>query len=327
MRAAAILGLGSSARNLRPFQKNSAIAWTLGLPASQRDADAVLVFGGDGTIHRHLAALVELKLPVLVVPCGSGNDFARALKLRRAKDSLAAWQAFAAGGGNVRAIDIGVIHPLELQIPRLARHGKQREDVTSTDVMGFDDPASAPHATRDLKLETRNPTYFCCAGGAGLDAHIARRANRLPRWLRAHGGYVFSLVPALAKYQAVMTRISLPQPDGSWELKSAVPTFVAVFANTPDYGGGMKIAPRARLEDGVLDVCTVAEIDKLKLFCLFPTVYFGRHLSVPEVDYFQAERMRIETDTPLDVYADGEFVCRTPIEVSVAPRVLQVIVT
>lgn len=285
MRAAAILGLGSSSKDLQPFQKNCAVEWTLGVP-SQGDTDVILIFGGDGTIHRHLAALVALKLPVLVVPCGSGNDFARALRLFSVKDSLAVWKKFAAGAANLKTIDLGVIRPL---------------------------------------AAGSSSTYFCCAGGAGLDAEIGRRANRLPRWLRGHGGYVLSLLPALAKFQPVMTTISVALNNQSQQ-KIAARAFVTVFANTPVYGGGMKIAPRALLDDGLLDVCTVSELNKFKLFCLFPTVYFGRHLGIPEVSYFQAERVRIENDNPLEVYADGEFVCRTPIEVSVAPQALKVLV-
>jgi diacylglycerol kinase (ATP) len=67
-------------------------------------------------------------------------------------------------------------------------------------------------------------------------------------------------------------------------------------------------------------------MNKLKLFCLFPTVYLGRHLSVPQVDYFQAERIKLETEEPQEVYADGEYVCCTPIEVGVARGALRVIV-
>jgi diacylglycerol kinase family enzyme len=52
----------------------------------------------------------------------------------------------------------------------------------------------------------------------------------------------------------------------------------------------------------------------------------GRHLSIPQVEYFQAERLKLETEEPQDVCADGEFVCRTPIEVSVARGALRVIV-
>src|SRR5215472_9462245 len=287
MRAAAILGLGSSPRNLEAFQEDPVVEWTLGLPASGGDADVVLIFGGDGTVHRHLAALVTLKLPVLVVPCGSGNDFARALGLRRTSDALAAWRKFVSGNNNTRIIDLGRITPLDCP-----------------------QPGDMP------------PRYFCCAGGIGLDGEIARRANRLPRWLRAHGGYLLSFLPALAGFQPVPTRILAVHGERE-ETRSEARIFVTVCANAPAYGGGMKVAPRAMLDDGQLDVCIVRELPKLRLFCLFPSVYFGRHLAVPGVEYYQATSVRLETRRPLDVYADGEYVCRTPVEVSVAARCLR----
>src|SRR5580698_7698335 len=127
MRAAAVLGLGCSARNLTPFQTDTNVDWRVGMPAGADSADVVLLFGGDGTIHRHLSQLVKLGLPVLVVPVGSGNDFARALGLRRVRDSLAAWRKFLGSvgdvrsgrdrsddrGDHVRTIDLGLITPLE----------------------------------------------------------------------------------------------------------------------------------------------------------------------------------------------------------------------
>jgi diacylglycerol kinase (ATP) len=69
----------------------------------------------------------------------------------------------------------------------------------------------------------------------------------------------------------------------------------------------MKIAPHALLDDGLLDVCVINHMNKLRLFCLFPTVYLGRHLSIPQVEYFQAERLKLETERPQDVYADGDM--------------------
>ncbi len=290
MRAAVILGLGCSEKDLKPFQQSSQATWIMGLPANSSDADAILVFGGDGTIHRHLAQLVRLQLPVLIVPCGSGNDFARSLQLRGTRDALAAWRSFALGADNARTIDLGVISPFAVP---------------------------APHQH-----------YFCCVGGVGLDAETARRANRLPRWLRGHGGYALSLPGALYRFAAQPMKISRPASDGPERLDvySDQPVYVAAFANAPAYGGGMKIAPRALMDDGQLDICILRDIDKLKLFCLFPTVYFGHHLDVPQVDYFQTEALRIETQIPLDVYADGEYVCHTPIDVSVAAGAMRVIV-
>jgi diacylglycerol kinase (ATP) len=297
MRAAAIFGPGSSIKDLTPFQKGSQVTWLIGLPAAAAEADAILIFGGDGTVHRYLERLVELRLPVLVVPCGSGNDFARALGLRAFRDSLVAWHKFVSGGGSVRSIDLGVVRPL-------TTHGYSASE------------APAPHRH-----------YFCCVGGVGLDAEIARRANQLPRWLRRHGGYVLSLLAALLRFAPIAMTISVPRADDpdTFAARSAKQIFVAAFANAPTYGGGMKVAPRARVDDGHLDACIISDMNKFKLLCLFPTVYFGRHLSIPQVEYFQTEHLRLETEEPLDVYADGEYLCRTPVEVSVARGALRVI--
>jgi diacylglycerol kinase (ATP) len=326
MRAAAILGLGCSPKDLKPFQSERSpatgndaqnIQWRMGMPASPDQADVVLLFGGDGTIHRHLAQLMRLGLPVLVVPVGSGNDFARALGLRRVRDSLAAWQNFCGSAGNprgddihtnVRTIDLGVISPLE------AKGTRSPEEPTRNPVLGT--------------------TYFACVAGLGLDGEVSRRANRLPRWLRAHGGYVLSLAPTIFTFAPLPMKILIPaesnEPDHalnqSWTARSDRPTILAAIANSPLYGGGMKIAPHAKLDDGLLDVCIVGAVDRFRLLRLFPTVYGGRHLSIPEVEYFQSSRVRIETEHPLDVYADGEYVCQTPVEMGIQPGALRVVV-
>jgi len=300
MRVAAILGLGCSEKNLRPFQTGKNIDWRIGMPAAADQAEAILLFGGDGTIHRHLSQLVKLALPVLVVPAGSGNDFARALRLRRVHDSLAAWHSFCAGKGNVRAIDLGVVTPL-------AGAGEAPHDSARGSVPG-------------------TAHYYCSVAGLGLDGEVARRANELPRWLRGHGGYALTLAPAIFRFAPFPMNILTPDADGGWKTRSNQPTMLAAFANTSTYGGGMKIAPRAQMDDGLLDVCVVRGLNPFRLACLFPTVYFGRHLKISEVDYFQAARLRVETEKPLEVYADGEFVCRTPVEVTVEPAALQVVV-
>jgi diacylglycerol kinase (ATP) len=313
MRVAAILGLGCSQKELTPFQSDSAmnVTWHFGAPASSEQSDVIVLFGGDGTVHRHLHSLVSLGLPVLVVPKGSGNDFARALGLRNVPDSLAAWRKFCAGAANVRSIDLGTIASLPLASPCVDSAG---------------DTSEAPpyiHASA-MGLPFR---YFACVAGVGLDAEVSRRANRLPRWLRGNGGYVMSLLPTIFRFAPVNAKISMLHPDDQTSnTLSDQPTLLAAFANTPTFGGGMKIAPRATMHDGLLDVCVVAGMHPLKLFTLFPTVYFGKHLQVREVKYSQASRLRLETERPLDVYADGEFVCHTPVEISTHPAALKVIV-
>jgi diacylglycerol kinase (ATP) len=294
MRAAAILGLGCSAKNLKPFQSDPSVEWRMGMPASPEQADIVLLFGGDGTVHRHLGQLVRLGLPVLVVPAGSGNDFAHSLGLGRVRDSLAAWRRLCGGEVNVRSIDLGVIDAGE-------------------NAGG----APAPHG----------PRHFCCVAGVGLDGEVARRANHLPRWLRGHGGYVLTVVPTIFTFAPLPMKIltSSEGKDESWNVRSDQPTLVAAFANTPSFGGGMKIAPRAKMDDGLLDICIVGAIAPLRLLRLFPSVYSGHHLSIPGVEYFQTRRVRVETEHPLDVYADGEYVCRTPVEVGVHRAALKIV--
>jgi diacylglycerol kinase family enzyme len=293
MRAAAILGLGCSEKNLQPFQTDASVDWRIGMPAATDQADVILFFGGDGTIHRHLNQLVKLALPVLVVPAGSGNDFARALGLRRVRDSLAAWRRFCAGRNNVRVIDLGVITPLPI--------------------------------AGESSAVARSQQYFCSVAGLGLDSEVARRANELPRWLRGHGGYVLTLAPTIFRFAPFPMKVFTANEAGVWITRSDQPTMLAAFANTSTYGGGMKIAPHAQMDDGLLDMCVVGGVDPFKLVCMFPTVYFGRHLTIREVDYFQGARLRVETGIPLDVYADGEYVCRTPVEVTVETGALKVL--
>jgi len=284
MRAAVIFGLGASPADLKPFQTGSRAEWLQGLPASSGDADAILIFGGDGTIHRHLPALVRLQIPVLIVPAGSGNDFARALNLRSIRASLGIWRDFESGKIQPRAIDLGVVVP-----------------------------SASPESAH----------YFCGVAGCGLDSAAARRANKMPRWLRGHGGYALALLPLLLKLPAYSMRLT--QVNGKDRAEAEGLTLLAAFANTQFYGDGMRIAPKADFADGKLDICRINTLNPFKLFFMFPTVYFGCHLRLPEVEYSRAERVHVQTEAPLEIYADGEFVCETPAEISVAADALRVI--
>lgn len=284
MRAAVIFGLGTSPADLKPFQTGSLAEWLQGLPASSSEADAILIFGGDGTIHRHLPALVRLQLPVLIVPAGSGNDFARALNLRSIQDSVRVWRDFEHQKIQVHPVDLGIIVP-----------------------------SAAPERTH----------YFCCVAGCGLDAAAARRANQMPRWLRGHGGYALALLPLLLKLPAISMR--LQEFDGKDHTEAEKLTLLAAFANTQFYGDGMRIAPQADFADGKLDICQISAMNPFELVLMFPTVYFGHHLRNRKVKYSRAERVCVQTETPLDIYADGEFICQTPAEISVAAGVLRVI--
>jgi diacylglycerol kinase (ATP) len=285
MRVAAMFGPGSSQKDLTPFQLDPDIEWKFAISS---DAEAVLVFGGDGTVHRHLSALVQSQIPLLIVPRGSGNDFARALGIGKIKTAVAAWREFCNTGNNVRAIDLGAI--------------------------AYAGEAPVPHET-----------LFCCVAGVGLDSEVAEAANRLPRWLRSKGGYLLSLLGVLPRFAPLPMRISTDD-SGNWKPHTSDILMLAAFANTSTYGAGFNIAPQAEIDDGQLDVCLILGMNHLEVFCLFPIVYFGKHLRILKVNYFQTRRARIETDRPLKIYADGEFVCTTPAEIGIRPKALKVIV-
>jgi diacylglycerol kinase family enzyme len=120
-------------------------------------------------------------------------------------------------------------------------------------------------------------------------------------------------------------KITAEDHSGAWTVRSVRRTLLAAFANTSSFGDGMKIAPMAQMDDGLLDVCVVGDVGPLRLLWLFPSVYSGAHLKLPEVQYFQAGRVRVESERALDVYADGEYVCGTPVEFGLQREALKVI--
>ncbi|HWX55939.1 MAG TPA: diacylglycerol kinase family protein [Verrucomicrobiae bacterium] len=241
-------------------------------------SDAALVFGGDGTVHHYLPQIYEHKIPALIVPKGSGNDFAKALGIFNEKTALQAWQQFCATGSNVREIDVGVIH----------------KDGTNT--------------------------LFCCIAGAGMDSDANARANRMPVWLRGSAGYLLAALQSAACFKPAGFHVA---GDNFDVRRSAL--FVAA-GNAHRYGKGIRIAPGAVLDDGLLDICLVARMNRLKLLSVLPTVFFGAHVRFKEVEIFRTRTLLLETDRPLDLYADGEYICLTPVEISLLPKALKVIV-
>jgi diacylglycerol kinase (ATP) len=239
--------------------------------------DAVLIFGGDGTVHRFLPQLQQSKIPALVVPKGSGNDFAKALGVANEKAALRAWRNFCATGKNVSEIDLGVLHSGESEV------------------------------------------LFCCVAGAGLDSVANARANRMPAWLRGTAGYLLAALETLPSFRRVKFSISA----GTRKIQRS--GFLLAVGNAHRYGLGMKITPRAALDDGLLDVCLVGDMNKLKLLACVPTVFFGAHLGIREVEYFQASEVRLDADRQLEIYADGEYACCTPATVRLLPRALRMI--
>ena len=177
----------------------------------------------------------------------------------------------------------------------------------------------------DAECEASRTTYFAGIAGTGLDAAVNRRAMQHPRWLRAHGGYVLALVQSLAGFRPPQVTLSL-EIDGHWQTPVREPGMLIAVGNGPRYGNGMRLTHLADLHDGLLDACFVRQLGKLRLLGLFHVVFSGRHIGMNEVAYWKATRVRIQTDPVMELFADGECICRTPVELGVQRDALRVIV-
>jgi diacylglycerol kinase (ATP) len=97
--------------------------------------------------------------------------------------------------------------------------------------------------------------------------------------------------------------------------------FSAMVANTENGGGGMRLMPGARFDDGVLDLIEMGDISRLGvLFGVMPRLYSGTHIHHPKVRVSRGTSFRFESDADTLVDLDGETVGRLPLEVSVLPR-------
>ena len=96
--------------------------------------------------------------------------------------------------------------------------------------------------------------------------------------------------------------------------------------NTIHTGRAMKAAPKAKLDDGLLDIVIVKKANRFKLLLLFPQLFSGRHINSPLVEYKQIKRFSIKPKLDSDLNIDGELVGRTPVEVSVEKGLVNVLV-
>jgi diacylglycerol kinase (ATP) len=88
----------------------------------------------------------------------------------------------------------------------------------------------------------------------------------------------------------------------------------------------MQIAPDAKLNDGLFDICLVRATSKLEFMQTFPKVFAGKHTNHPKVEIRRARKVRIESEPRARVNVDGDIVGFTPIEFEMIPSALELIV-
>lgn len=159
--------------------------------------------------------------------------------------------------------------------------------------------------------------YFLGWAGAGFDAVVAERAGE-------RGGrltYLRAVLTSLRDYRPIEMAVSLDGAD-AW----VGPAASVLVCNGASLGGGMRIAPSARADDGLLDVVWLGALGRLELARWLPTVYWGGHLANPRIEIRRAARVRIEAAAPLPVQIDGELGFHTPLDIAIHPGALRLLV-
>jgi len=174
---------------------------------------------------------------------------------------------------------------------------------------------------RRIDLARFGAVPFGCVAGVGFDSEVNRYANALRR-LRGPLIYVWSVLRVLPRFRP--PRVELTHAGGGY----SGPAMFVAFANAPRYGGGMRIAPDARLDDGEMDVVVVKALPRTKLLRVFPRVFTGTHTRFPEIEIVRARRAEIALDRPLIAHGDGEPLLEVgarPVTVEVVPNGLLVV--
>jgi len=163
--------------------------------------------------------------------------------------------------------------------------------------------------------------YFITVATLGFDTVVAQyvAAGRAPNFFPATAAYLYGTLVNLFSYQPVWVRLSGDPDDFEG------PIFLAAVGNTSSYGGGMKIAPTAVVDDGRLDLCLVHQIPRLDVVKMLPSVFSGRHIKHPKVSMHSFRKMEITTRAPIAIWTDGEPATQTPVVFEVVPRALRVL--
>ena len=252
----------------------------------------IIACGGDGTLHEvvnGIATAPDVTLGVL--PCGRGNDFAAAIGVPLKPEAAIATLI----SGTPIHVDLGCCYN-SLQQSAVS---SQQEDVTSPE---------------NLLTDNQQPTtdnYFTTIATCGYDTEVSRRAAKGTPLFAGTASYAYAAVETLFYYDP--PSVYLEGDFGTYE----GPLLLAATGITSRYGGGFKIVPDASINDGLFDVCIIRPVSSVTVLRLLVTLFWGGHVKHPAVSMHQTQTLKIETDTPMLLYADGEPMCQTPATIEI----------
>ena len=265
-----------------------------GIELARRSADDgrtfIIACGGDGTVNEVANGILQSGKDAEfgVFPSGTGGDFRRTLGIPREHREAA--QALRTG--ETKRIDVG-------RISFVDHDGKPVE------------------------------RYFLNVTSFGLAAAIIERVKGSTSlsWLpldtvRGRASFALSTLQEVVAIGATSVRIRLDDKD-----ERTIQTVNFCVANSRYFGGGMMIAPKAKLNDGFLDVINIGDINTAKIILNAYTLYRGTHLDLPEVKDTLAKRIEagpLHDDQEVHIEVDGELLGKLPATYEVVPGALRV---
>jgi len=172
---------------------------------------------------------------------------------------------------------------------------------------------------RVVDLGVANGRPFVGIASLGFDSDANRIANEA-KLVKGNFVYLYAALRALAGWKHARFRVTV---DGR---EREVVGYSVAIGNSKAYGGGMFVFPHAKLDDGLLDIVTVAEHGKLRWLAAVPKVFKGTHVDSPYGKFETGEVVQVVADRPFTVYADGDPIAELPLEVTVDKASLRVIV-
>lgn len=163
--------------------------------------------------------------------------------------------------------------------------------------------------------------YFCNVADVGLGGEVIDQAKRLPRWGSGTINYMLASIAAFLQWQPSEVTVTV---DG--ETLDPTEIIIAMIANGRYCGGGMCIAPEAKLDDGLFRLVLLRAVPKWQFVQLLPKLYNGRFDGHPAVLTRTAQAITIAGQRPLKVTLDGEVPGHLPATFTMLPRAMSIMV-
>jgi diacylglycerol kinase (ATP) len=170
---------------------------------------------------------------------------------------------------------------------------------------------------RPIDICRLNDKYFCTIAALGFDAAVSRFVNDARLHFHGKPAYLWGVARMLISYKPVDIRL-----EGDFGVREG-PVFLTAIANTKFYGGGIPMAPMARADDGLMDICVVWPLSRLRVLRLLPKALKGTHIGMPEVTFYKTKSLKITSAVPIEIWADGECAGKTPVNIEVVPGALR----